>query len=368
MTTEIAIINREAVALAADSAVTISGAGGEKVYNSANKLFALSPVHPIGVMFYGNAALNYVPWETVIKTYRHKNRGIEFDSVSEYAEHFFDFIEKTSDLFLSVNEEIAALGIIRSAFFDIKNEISNEIKNKLMGQGKVTATEERNIIKRKIKEALEHFESLTDYYSSQYINHANFKSKYSDAIQKSCDGVFGRLSQRITQASRSQLRKIAVLAVQKEKFSSALSGVVFSGFGKSDLTPDLATYNVDLLYREKLKWRKDDSKTYSNRRPFPAIFSFAQDDVISTFIEGISPAVEGVLQSILESTLESYFEYVVNQIKSNNQSGNIDINAMEAEYESHRTLLVDAYVKQSDEVKKRYFREPLESVVGNLPR
>lgn len=37
MTAEVAILNREAVAIAADSAVTIGGLGS-KIYNTANKL------------------------------------------------------------------------------------------------------------------------------------------------------------------------------------------------------------------------------------------------------------------------------------------------------------------------------------------
>jgi ATP-dependent protease HslVU (ClpYQ) peptidase subunit len=40
MTTEVAIINKEAIALAADSAVTVGISDGTKIYNSANKLFA----------------------------------------------------------------------------------------------------------------------------------------------------------------------------------------------------------------------------------------------------------------------------------------------------------------------------------------
>lgn len=43
MTAEVAILNREAVVIAADSAVTLGSPVG-KVYNSANKLFALSRV------------------------------------------------------------------------------------------------------------------------------------------------------------------------------------------------------------------------------------------------------------------------------------------------------------------------------------
>lgn len=44
MTAEIAILNRTAVSLAADSAVTLQVRGQQKIYNGADKLFQLSHV------------------------------------------------------------------------------------------------------------------------------------------------------------------------------------------------------------------------------------------------------------------------------------------------------------------------------------
>ena len=57
-------MNREAVALAADSAETV----GRKVFRSAEKLFSLS--RSVGIMTYGSSTLAGVPWETIIKRYR----------------------------------------------------------------------------------------------------------------------------------------------------------------------------------------------------------------------------------------------------------------------------------------------------------
>ncbi|HHT9114254.1 MAG TPA: hypothetical protein ACFYD0_13115, partial [Candidatus Wunengus sp. YC65] len=70
MTAEIAIMNKEAIALASDSAVTMLGESRQKIFTSANKLFALSKFHPVGIMVYGNAIFMDVPWETIIKIYR----------------------------------------------------------------------------------------------------------------------------------------------------------------------------------------------------------------------------------------------------------------------------------------------------------
>ena len=39
MTAVIGILNKNAVAIAADSAVTVTGSNGRKIYNTANKIF-----------------------------------------------------------------------------------------------------------------------------------------------------------------------------------------------------------------------------------------------------------------------------------------------------------------------------------------
>ena len=55
MTAEVAIMNKTAVAMAADSAVTIPTGKGQKIYNTAHKLFKLSRCQPVGIMIYGTA-------------------------------------------------------------------------------------------------------------------------------------------------------------------------------------------------------------------------------------------------------------------------------------------------------------------------
>lgn len=65
MTAEVAIMNKYAVALAADSKVTVSGMSMSKTYDTVSKVFTLSKVHPVGVMIFGNAEFMGYPWETI---------------------------------------------------------------------------------------------------------------------------------------------------------------------------------------------------------------------------------------------------------------------------------------------------------------
>ena len=66
MTAEVVVLNREAVAIAADSAVTLRDPE-PKIYNTANKLFQLSALEPVAIMVYGSAAFGPIPWETAVK-------------------------------------------------------------------------------------------------------------------------------------------------------------------------------------------------------------------------------------------------------------------------------------------------------------
>ncbi len=50
MTAIVGILNKQAVAVAADSAVTVGG--GTKIYNTANKIFNLSKGCPVGIAIY----------------------------------------------------------------------------------------------------------------------------------------------------------------------------------------------------------------------------------------------------------------------------------------------------------------------------
>src|SRR5262245_41501961 len=84
MTAEVAILNANAVALAADSVVTITSGDNQKTYNSVNKLFALSKRCPVGIMVYGSGALMGIPWEVIIKRYRAQLNNRTFPRLEDY--------------------------------------------------------------------------------------------------------------------------------------------------------------------------------------------------------------------------------------------------------------------------------------------
>ena len=91
MTAEVAVMNKSAVALAADSKVTV---GSQKTYDTVNKIFTLSKVHPIGIMIYGNADFMEYPWETIVKLYRAQKKTRSERTVEAWGEDFWRFVRR----------------------------------------------------------------------------------------------------------------------------------------------------------------------------------------------------------------------------------------------------------------------------------
>ena len=110
MTSEVALLNKSCIALAADSATTVSywekGEPKTRYFKGANKIFNLSAAHPVGLMTYASASLQGVPWEILVKAYRQHIKGKSHDELPGYAHDFFDFIATNVHMFpVAIQEE-----------------------------------------------------------------------------------------------------------------------------------------------------------------------------------------------------------------------------------------------------------------------
>jgi hypothetical protein len=93
MTAEVAILNKIGVALAADSIVTITTANGDKTYNTANKLFALSKYHPIGILIWNSTDFSTIPLEVIIKEFRTQLGRKSYATVADYSNAFMRYLK-----------------------------------------------------------------------------------------------------------------------------------------------------------------------------------------------------------------------------------------------------------------------------------
>jgi len=99
MTSEIAVMNQRAVALAADSAVTLIDGGTVIVRNDTRKLFNLAEGLPVAVMFYGVADMMGHPWEHLIEHFQKKKKPGKLRNLRDYATNFIGMLDGLEEFF-----------------------------------------------------------------------------------------------------------------------------------------------------------------------------------------------------------------------------------------------------------------------------
>ena len=248
MTAEVAILNREAVALAADSAVTLTGPEGRKIYNTANKLFPLSLNEPIAVMVYGSANFGHTPWETIVKEYRRDFGSNDFSRVEGYAD---DFIRKLP-LFVDPSEQYRR--IFETAMWELIN-IRKSVRIVLLEKSTKSQRLGKKVIRDEVISQIEaRINELSRYESIEEISEVSAGKQINLAVgdwRKFVDECLGDLpsSERIRQRAKAMVRASLKVA------SPFSSGVVVVGFGTSQLFPALLNYEVDGVTGREIRAR-----------------------------------------------------------------------------------------------------------------
>lgn len=324
MTSELVIMTPHAVALAADSAVTIDHG---KIYNGINKLFMLSNNPSVGIMFYNNVSFLNIPFETIIKEFRKsindsykksffkkffKNNFRNLDKVSEFQNAFIEYLKlliPKSDFKLSFNTQLNIFinDVVLEIMYDAN--LCNKIVNFKVPEEKLLA---------KI------FDSLDEEYNAQCF----------DLAKKVCNFVCSDNDIKDT------FIKHFVNYTLWEMFAKNYTGIVFAGFDTDSLFPASFSFKICYLYDEKYVlcdvWYDEISF-----RSEPAIINmFAQDDVISSFFKSIDPNTkEDILDKFIEINNEQ-FDRLLNSINNN---PNIDDESKKAIYDEINMLDYESF-------------------------
>lgn len=312
MTAEVAIMNKEAIALAADSAVTINTASGRKIFNTVNKLFSLSKYAPVGIMVYGRADMMGIPWESIIKIYRSDIAVHRFNALRGYKENFIAFLRKSSSLFPPDRQRQYFRDVIFGAFQRIRVEIEREVRRSIKRNGKVSEAEIRRIIDGEVNGYSSFVKEQKTIEGAGSVTPARLRQKHASDINDARKSVFEQLP--LSRAAVEKLKSAAVETCRRRVFHQD-SGVVIAGFGDRDVFPRLYSMNVGGITDGMLRYDVIDYNRVDFHDP-AVIIPFAQSDMVATFMEGIDPAHRAVIRSFLDAIFRQYPIDALNSIPS----------------------------------------------------
>ncbi|MEE2690280.1 MAG: hypothetical protein VX640_01955 [Pseudomonadota bacterium] len=297
MTSEVVLMNRQAVAMAADSAVTISGHQYIKTYNSVDKLFPLVDGQPVAVMIYNNAEIMSTPWETVISLYREASRGRSLDTLEAYAEDFMAFLSGNPELFPPDHQDTEFFKHVAVVFTVIAEDFDYQVKKYAESNGARVREHLTSIFEFVVNELFADYGRYPD--DAPRSDLACFpkgmgeqvRRRYRTEIEQLIESLIVTLKSdypglAVSEATRERLREIAVLSVVKDAFFEHYTGVVFAGFGARDKFPSMRSYLTSSVVLGILK-RKQDRAADMTSDGGPVVQPFAQDRMIRTFLTGM---------------------------------------------------------------------------------
>jgi hypothetical protein len=314
MTAEIAIMNKEAIALAADSAVTINTGSGRKIYNTVNKLFALTKYAPVGIMVYGRSELMGVPWESIIKAYRPAIGRRTFGTINEYVSHFLSFIRSNGKQLFPVEVQLRYFRqLAASSFLLIRHHAEEQVTQTISTKGKATPVDVEAAVDFAVDVYQRFVRSKRLLVGMTPARTMGLKRRYGKIIGPVKSEVFQRLP--LSKKANSRLSSIPFEVCSRRVFSLSDSGVVIAGFGNNQIFPCMTSLVVGgvangFLRYEIAKELKTDHDNTALIKPF------AQSEMVESFMEGIDPNCDNVINSYWRTIMRQFPNDVVNAIPS----------------------------------------------------
>jgi hypothetical protein len=311
MTSEIAVMNQRAVALAADSAVTLIDGGTVVVRNDQRKLFNLADGQPVGVMFFGIADMMGHPWERLIEHFQKAGKPGVLPHIADYAVAFTGMLDNLEEFFPRDRQKEDYKRLLASVYryvFHLAQYIK-ETDDRAKAHKSDTA-----VLQEAIELIWRDYQFREDGGPRRDLPcfpkgfGAVVERDYRDTIDELV--AYGFSNFTLDRTALQRLREIAVFAVVKDLFLEDVTGLVFAGFGSNDRYPVVVTYFVSAIVGGIVKRAEASHDTIDNETR-SKIRVFADSEVTNAFIRGVDYSLERRFYGTMQMMMRGLVDHVV---------------------------------------------------------
>lgn len=293
MTAEIIVKNPVACALAADSAMTMTGgnSGTVKIFNNAEKIYQLSKHYPVGLMVYNNADFCGTPWELSIRSFRKLHGHEEHSTIRDYLTSFLNFLNSTYDITSIAKRESKLREMFRRYLRLNYDDLSQKTLHVSLPE---SDDEALNIIHQRLtnfyaseNEFLERNPFFEGFDESDIIDAREFV--INNYLQIALD-IFpnnGDLPEHL----KTQLINFFTFIICKENVTSLYSGLVFAGFGSDEYYASIITIQIYGSFNNKVMYKIINGKCSKSDPDNSVIIPFASEDEVFTFVRGFNNSI-----------------------------------------------------------------------------
>ena len=372
MTAESAVMNKLGVALAADSAVTVSNRDADKVYSSSDKLFQLSDTAPVAIMKSGNADFLGMPWEVLIKVYRKQLGNKTFPRLSDYATDFFRFVSKfvrtNSTIFpQSVQDkwvENYAENVLINILVDVKHRCEDEADNSDQSD-----KHKRLIFHEVAAEFLKEKQEDPKLPRFDAASARTLRARYGKIVKKEMSSFFDDFSFSVIPAKTQRLLENLIFesmfrtnsdSDSRANFDSDATNIIFAGFGEEEYLPAYLKYAVDGWADNKLRHYRDEEGRISPEKSGD-VGLFGQHGPALAVVMGVSlqylPYMRKYVDEFVEKTTKSFAHVTGHKYTAR------ETKKLNAVVEKQHEALINKISEYFEDVGEQF-----EDAVGHLPK
>ncbi len=297
MTAIVGVLNSQGIAVAADSAVTVTGKNGKKVYNRSNKIFTLSKYHPVGIAIYSNADFLGIPLETLIKLYRAELKEDSFPTLSEYKLDFLEFIKTKVGHISREYKENAFYGFCNETYNTIKDKVIENLDQKIQQLAQMLEAEAIAQMDNEVLAEIDaHLVTINGLAHAAYVNIPleDFALYYQNELTNIANFIQGEIQKKhplVTLKANhlSRLTDLFFSLVNIELIFESLCGLVFVGFGEDELYPSSQQVFLGTLIADQVRVRFMDPIQIIPGKLDSNILPYVQGDVTTAVLTGVDP-------------------------------------------------------------------------------
>ena len=296
MTSQVVLFNGYGVAMASDSALTMSGS---RVYDTAEKIVPLPNPHQVAVLMSGNAVLCNYPYTLLLGEWARSLGPTRLGAVIDYANSFLNWLD-TSALFAE-EQEVQQFGEHLEALCEFVWRRVRELSGEAEKAGTVwTAIDSLSVV----KQSLEHYSGFDPLFNVELEWLDDLMKRQNDACVKALEYWFDDVAWS-SEADTLMTDTIREYIGRSLWISPARTILAFVGFGAHQLMPEYSEFDVRGAFGSHTLGRSLQARTFepSELRPYAGVQLLGQSGAIKTFIRGIDEGVYSRTASIVDNAV-----------------------------------------------------------------
>lgn len=345
-------MNKRAVAMAADSAVTTYVQGRPVVRNVGQKLFPLVSNRPVGVMVFGNAELSGRPWGHMVERFGQVRSNPSWSTLEAAAADFASSLDGVEEFFPESVQRESFRMMLMAAYLAILLSAAG-------GDDDPNAEQ----VSRSIERVHGYLIRMKDLACFPPGHAAKVAQLYGDVIQETEKRFFAEYN--LAEPSRAKLREIATLCVVKDAFLEGgigmVTGAVFGGFGSKEQFPAMAAYQISGVVAGVAK-RKLWQQARIEPLGSPLLIPYAQAHMAQAFIQGIDPELKDFVVQLAASAMVFSGDRLLDE--ATDLPGERRADLRRSLREKHVVHAAQLFHQKLQETIQTYYINPIMRVVG----